>query len=86
MDYLYILGSYCFTYGDFEDLIKRHTYRSDIAQWLHPLLEDGILFDWLSSLNHAKADSLVRLISDCRSAAKSTDSIIKRLCLEIELA
>lgn len=87
MGYIYLFNCYCFTYEHFEDLIKcNRTQRTDIIEWMYPLIEDKILINWLSSLKSSKASGLVKLIEECQSAGKSTDSIIKRLCIEIELA
>ena len=86
MGYIYLFNCYCFTYEHFEELIKMNrTRKSDILEWMYPLIEDKILINWLSSLNSAKASELVKLIEECQSTSKSTDSNIKRLCLEIEL-
>lgn len=87
MGYIYIFGSYCFTYEHFVDLVRMNRLcRSKILEWLQPLIDDDILTKWLSSLGDIKADELVKLVDECQVASKSTENIVKRICLEIELA
>ena len=85
MGYVYILGSYCFTFEQFEYIVKKNVeYMSVIHEWLKPLIEDGILIQWLSSLGHIKADNIVELIQKSQSISRNTDNIIRRLCCELD--
>lgn len=87
MAYIYLFDTYCFTYEHFESLILKNGNRtSALQEWLQPLVDDNILITWLSSLESDKAKCMLELIDGCRAKSKSTESIVKMICFEVDMA
>jgi hypothetical protein len=80
------MDSYCFGYSQFCQTIKSNlTQQPILANWLKPLIDDGIILNWLISLNDPKAKRIIDIIKDGQFSSKPTEAIIKRVCLELEL-
>lgn len=86
--FIYIYDTFCFELVDFTNLLKK--YSNDISiltKYIDPLIKDNILEKWLQTCNDSVAIQEINgIVRKAIDNGKSTEYIIKRIILELQLS
>lgn len=85
--FIYIYDTFCFELIDFTNILRK--YSNDIGlltKYINPLIKDKVLEKWIETCKDSIAKQEINtIVKTAIDNGKSTEYIIKRVILELQL-